>query len=357
MSGPTPGGPESSTATPVKTTKVPRIGKSFSSRNPLPIGAIGLAFILAMLVAAFNAESLPLIGGGTTYTAYFTDSANLKANNEVVIAGVKVGKVQDVSISGNTVKVTFTVKSGWIGDKSTVDIKLRTLLGAKYVNINSMGDKAQDPSQPIEIKFPNGQQRTTTPFDVYPAFTKLSRTVQDINTANLAKAFNVLAQDFSGTPSSVKPVITGLSRLSHTIASRDSQLQTLLADANAVTRTLADRDQDLQQLLSDGNLLLSELNARRDEIHSLLVNSQVLAAQLEGLVNDNRKTIGPLLDNLNQLLALLERNQTSLDRGLALLGPFYRVFNNVIGNGHWFDNYIQNLSGPGLICLLLTGGC
>jgi hypothetical protein len=37
---------------------------------------------------------------------------------------------------------------------------------------------------------------------------------------------------------------------------------------------------------------------------------------------------------------------------LALLGPYYRVFNNVIGNGRWFDNYVQNLSGVGILGFL-----
>ena len=74
--------------------------------------------------------------------------------------------------------------------------------------------------------------------------------------------------------------------------------------------------------------------------------------QLEGLVSDNQKTIGPLLDSLQQILATLNANQQSLDQGLALLGPFYRVFNNSIGNGRWFDNYICNLSPNGVLGLV-----
>jgi phospholipid/cholesterol/gamma-HCH transport system substrate-binding protein len=54
---------------------------------------------------------------------------------------------------------------------------------------------------------------------------------------------------------------------------------------------------------------------------------------------------------------LLQNNEDSLDRGIALLGPFYRVFNNVIGNGRWFDNYIQNLSPCGLVGLALGVKC
>ena len=113
-----------------------------------------------------------------------------------------------------------------------------------------------------------------------------------------------------------------------------------------------------QQLVSDGNLLLQELNARRDAIHALLINTQALSDQLRGLVADNEKTIGPLLDSLDKILTLLKNNEDSLDRGISLLGPFYRVFNNVIGNGRWFDNYIQNLSVCGVFSIALgTTSC
>lgn len=339
---------------PVKTRKSPRVGRSFSSRNPTPIGAIGLVFLVVLLVAAFNASKLPLIGGGTVYSADFTESANLKSGDDVRIAGIKVGTVQGVSIdtSKNIVKATFTVKNGFVGDQSRVNIKLKTLLGAKYLDIESIGRQQQNHSQTIPVS------RTTTPFDIYPAFTSLANTIQSLDTDSLSKSFQTLASAFQDTPKDVRPVVTGLARLSTTIASRDQALQDLLSRANTVTGTLAARDQDLTRLISDGNLLLQELNARRDAIHSLLVNTQILATQLRGLVADNEKTIGPLLNSLDKILTLLQNNQESLDRGLSLLGPFYRVFNNVIGNGRWFDNYIQNLSVCGIFSILLkTSTC
>ena len=337
---------------PVKTKRAPKLGKSFTSRNPTPIGAIGLVFIVVMLFAAFNASSLPLIGGGTPYSAMFTNSANLKEGADVRIAGVKVGEVDTVAIdrAEGLVKVTFKVKDGWVGNDSIARIKLRTLLGAKYVEIDSEGTKQMASGATIP------KSRTESPFDVYPAFTALSNTISSINTNQLAQAFTTLSNDFSGTPSSVKPVVTGLSRLSETISSRDTQLQNLLSRTRAVSGVLADRSKDLQTLLSDGNLLLNELNARRDAIHSLLINTQTLSIQLSGLVTDNQKTLDPLLTQVNKVLTQLNDNQDSLDRGLALLGPFYRVFNNVIGNGRWFDNYIQNLSVSGVVGLVTGSG-
>jgi phospholipid/cholesterol/gamma-HCH transport system substrate-binding protein len=334
---------------PLVTKRATRIGKSFTSRNPTPIGAIGLVFILVLLYASFNVDSLPLIGGGTTYSAMFTTSANLKSGDDVRIAGVKAGTISSVSIDRpkGQVKVSFKIKNGWVGNQSIARIKLKTLLGAKYLELDSQGTSSLKAGSTIPIS------RTEAPFDVYPAFTALSGTIDAINTDNLQKAFKTLAQDFSGTPSSVPKVVNGLSRLSITISSRDAELKTLLSRTKDVTGVLADRSADLQKLLSDGNLLLTELNDRRDAIHSLFLNTETLSAQLTGLVKDNQKTLGPLLDNLNKVLNLLQDNQESLDRGIALLGPFYRVFNNVVGNGRWFDNYIQNLNATGLAGLVL----
>lgn len=341
--------PEATPSGPVKTRRTNVGGKPFSSRNPVTIGAIGLVFLLVILYAAFNASKLPIIGGGTTYTAMFTEDAGLRPNDDVRIAGVKVGTVSSTSLDGSQVKVKFKVKNAFVGDQSTVDIKLKTLLGAKFLSVDPLGTKKQDPHIPIPTT------RTSSPFDIYPAFTELTQTVDSIDTTKLAQAFGVLSSDFSGTPATVKPVLTGLSRLSETIASRDTQLRNLLAQANSVTTVLADRDQQLQQLLSDGGLLLDELNARRDAIHQLLINTTTLSQQLQGLVNDNQKTIGPMLANLHQVLSLLQNNQDSLDRSLQLLAPFYRVFANALGNGRWFDNYICNL-GPGGIVSLISGG-
>ncbi|GAA3433416.1 hypothetical protein GCM10018954_030190 [Kutzneria kofuensis] len=81
--------------------------KPFRERNPIAIGAIGLTVIALLMLAAFFADDLPIIGGGTTYSADFSEAAGLVPGNEVRIAGVKVGKVRSVGLDGDHVKVDF----------------------------------------------------------------------------------------------------------------------------------------------------------------------------------------------------------------------------------------------------------
>ena len=57
----------------------------FRERNPVIVGAVSLAVLSAMVLAAFRAEDLPLIGGGDTYYAAFSEAGGLKANDEVEV--------------------------------------------------------------------------------------------------------------------------------------------------------------------------------------------------------------------------------------------------------------------------------
>src|SRR6188472_1865265 len=104
--------------------------KPFRERNPVIIGAVSLAAVVLLVMAAFRAQDLPVIGGGDTYYAAFSESGGLKANDEVRIAGVRVGKVETVGLDGDHVKVTFRVEEeADFGKETRADIKVKTLLG------------------------------------------------------------------------------------------------------------------------------------------------------------------------------------------------------------------------------------
>ena len=88
----------------------------------------------ALILAAFRAQDLPLIGGGDTYHAAFAESGGLKPNDEVRIAGVRVGKVESVELDGDHVKVTFRVDGdAEFGAETAAAIKVKTLLGAMFL--------------------------------------------------------------------------------------------------------------------------------------------------------------------------------------------------------------------------------
>lgn len=314
--------------------------KSFQKRNPIPIAITGIIVIVLGIVSALNTEDLPLIGGGTTYQAEFSEAAGLKPDDEVRVAGVKVGNVSDVELDGDRVNVSFKVRDAWLGDRTSATIKIKTLLGQKYVALDPLGEQPLDPGATIP------RERTTAPYDVLEAFRDLSGTVDEIDTDQLAQSFDVLSQTFSDTPDDVRGALSGLSKLSDTISKRDQQLKNLLQNTKQISGTLAGRDEQLVKLMEDGSSLLGELQRRKQAITTMLQGSQELSTQLKGLVNDNNEQIGPVLNKLDRLTGMLQRNEESLSEGIRQFAPFVRVFNNTIGNGRWLDNYICGLLLP-----------
>ncbi|MFF2507041.1 MCE family protein [Streptomyces sp. NPDC058067] len=308
--------------------------RPIKERNPVAVALAGLAVLAVVALAAFNAGRLPLIGSGTTYSADFTEAAGLGEGDEVRIAGVKVGEVTGVSLDGGRVKVTFDAGDAWIGDRSTAAIAIKTLLGDKYLAVDPLGSARQDPGTRIPVT------RTTSLYDVTQAFQDLSGTVDAIDTAQLAKSFETISDTFKDSPPDVRAAATGLSELSRSVSKRDTQLAELLKGSRTLTRTLKSKKSSFETLIDDGGSLLGELKDRRAAIKALLKGSEELGTQLKGVVDDNDKQLGPTLKALGRVTTVLEKNNKNLDRTLALVGPYYRLIGNTLGNGRWFDSYL-----------------
>ena len=90
-------------------------------------------------------------------------------------------------------------------------------------------------------------------------------------------------------------------------------------------------------------MLFRALVQRRQAIHNILVSTSTLSRELTLLVQQSRADLKPALTHLDSVVQVLNKNEDNLDNSLRLMAPFYRVFANTLGNGPWFDTYIQNL--------------
>jgi phospholipid/cholesterol/gamma-HCH transport system substrate-binding protein len=310
--------------------------KSFRERNPAPIGVIGTVVLVALAALVYFWPDLPGISG-TSYEAEFSEAAGLRPDDEVRVAGIKVGEVTDVVLDVDRVVVTFRVEDVWVGDATTAAIKIKTLLGRKFLSLHPTGATSQDPDVRI------GLDRTVTPYDVTKAFEGLANTAGAIDTDQLAASFRTISDTFADSPAHVRSALDGLTALSQTISSRDDQLAQLLSNTRQITTTLAGSNDEFDKLLTDGDLLLTELNNRRDAIHDLLTGTTALARQLSGLVADNQKQLGPALAQLDTVTDILTRYGDKLDQSLKLAGPYFRVVTNATGSGRWIDVYVCGL--------------
>ncbi len=187
------------------------------------------------------------------------------------------------------------------------------------------------------------RERTSSPYDVIDAFSGLAETSEEIDTDQLAESLTTLADLTRNTPEEFKSALSGVSALSSNIAARDTQINSLLKNLRKVSGVLNARDQDIVALMKDSDVLFRALVQRREAVHNLLVSTSTLSKELTALVKQSRADLNPALTHLSNVVDVLNKNEDNLDNSLRLMAPFYRVFANTLGNGPWFDTYIQNL--------------
>jgi phospholipid/cholesterol/gamma-HCH transport system substrate-binding protein len=309
-----------------------------SDRSILRLGAISLAVLVLVMAASFNLQKFPGFRG-TGYHADFTDANGLSRGDMVQISGVRVGRVNSITIHGDHVTVNFDVHGADFGTETTASVEVLNLLGTKYLNLTPAGPGQLRSGGTIPI------ERTRTTYDVVSTLDQLTTTTEQLDTDQLAAALKTLAGTVDASAPEVHQSFTGISRLSATIASRNSEVSALLKHANSVTKLLAQRKDDLVTLMKQADLVFQELQARKDSIHRLLVNARLLADTLKGIADDNKSQIGAALADLHEVTSNLRVQRSKIEATIHNLKPYASVLINVLGTGPWFDAYVPNLVG------------
>ena len=114
--------------------------KSFAERNPVVVGAIGVALTGVVVLVALNYNNLPFVNSQKQYSAYFSEAGGLAPGAAVQVSGYEVGSVSSVSLEGSHVLVEFEVDdSARLGDRTEAAVKTKSLLGSRILEVVPRG--------------------------------------------------------------------------------------------------------------------------------------------------------------------------------------------------------------------------
>jgi phospholipid/cholesterol/gamma-HCH transport system substrate-binding protein len=107
---------------------------------------VGLFVVLGLCALAYLSIRLGQlqVGRGNTYdlTAVFPTVAGLREGATVEVAGVQVGRVQDIKLADYAAAVTLRLdKKLQLQDDAIASIRTRGLIGEKYVRITPGGSE------------------------------------------------------------------------------------------------------------------------------------------------------------------------------------------------------------------------
>ncbi len=310
--------------------------KTFAERNPVIVGAVGVAITVCVVVAALNYGKLPFVNSNRDYSAYFAEAGGLLAGAAVQVSGFKAGEVTGIDLDGPRVLVTFEVdKNIRLGNRTEAAIKTRSILGAKVLELTTKGDGRQSGPIPLD--------RTTSPYQLPDALGDLTATISQLDTTRLSDSWKVMADEFSQTPPALKVALQGVARFAQTLSDRDAQLRKLLTDANKVTTVLADRSDAIVKMLADSNALLTDLNGQSRALDEISGSIAAVSRQIKDVIAENRQTLAPALDKLNQILTILDDRKERIRLAIKGFNQYAMSLGESMSAGPFFKVYIANL--------------
>ncbi len=310
--------------------------KTFAERNQIVMGLLGVAVTLAVVLAALNYGKLPFIKSTHQYSAYFAEAGGLLTGAPVQVSGFRAGKVNSIVLDGPRVLVTFEVDKGIrLGERTEAAIKTKSILGAKILELTTIGEGRLSGPIPLD--------RTTSPYQLPDALGDLTTTISGLDIDRLSDSWKVLADEFADTPPVLKVALQGVARFAQTIDHRDGELRKLLTDANSVTTVLADRSDAIVTMLTDSNTLLAELTGQGRALDEIAGNITAMSRQIRGLIAENRQTLKPALDKLDQLLTIVDQRKERIAEAIKGFNRYAMSSGESMAAGPFFKFYIANL--------------
>jgi phospholipid/cholesterol/gamma-HCH transport system substrate-binding protein len=217
-------------------------------RDPRLWGASALALVAILgLVAAMLYVSPP---GDKIVTFYTDDASSITPGITVRIAGITVGNVKDLSIEPEQVRVRATVQgSAFVGDQSDVQVRMLTVVGGYYVNIDSLGDAALG-GRAIP------RERVTLPYSLIRTLTDTTKITQGVQTAPINQSLDQVQQGLTGPNlESVSSIVDAGNKLTDTLDRQRGQVSAILNLSDEYIEHLANYRGQLQELIQKISIL------------------------------------------------------------------------------------------------------
>ncbi|MGV0835777.1 MCE family protein [Mycolicibacterium thermoresistibile] len=309
---------------------------SRARQHPMVVGAVGIAVMALVTLAALQYDKLPFFNQGKNFSAYFAETGGISTGADVHVSGLHVGQVTGVRLDGPQVLVTFRVAPGVeLGDRTEAAIKTQTILGAKILEVTPRGEGSQRGPIPLE--------RTRAPYELPEALGDLTTAISGLDTDQLSDSLRVLAETFADTPPDLKVAVHGVERFAATLNKRDEQLRNLLRNANKATGVLAERTGQVVDLIADSNALLVELQSQRAALDQVGYRVSAVATQIKGFITENSQTLRPALEKLNGVLALVDNRKSEVQESIRRLNSYAMSLGESVSSGPFFKAYIANL--------------
>jgi phospholipid/cholesterol/gamma-HCH transport system substrate-binding protein len=297
-----------------------------------------LTTILGISIANINTAST------NSYQARFSDATLLLPNDDVRIAGVRVGQVKDVKIvDKRQAEVDFEVDAGRkLPAGVTAQIKFRNLVGQRYVSL------AQGTGDPNQFLPPGGSiplERTTPALDLTELFNGFKPLFTALNPDDVNKLSYEVIQVLQGEGGTVESLLAHTASLTTTIANKDQVIGEVIDNLNTVLDTVNAHTPQLNVLVINLQQLVSGLAQDRKPIGDAIASLGDLAVTTSGLLADARAPLKDDIGALGKLTENLNKNEPLVEHFIQFLPDKVTALTKTADYGSWLNFYACEVQG------------
>ena len=284
-----------------------------------PAARIGLFMLTGMIILGvfiIKIEDIPVgeRGDRLQVTARFSSVAGLDRKAAVRIAGVRVGKVEAVTLDGNEAILELSLDP---------QVKLHEGAWAQITSLGMLGDKYIEilPGDPTAPPLPSGVElggQTTPTFDdVMRVATEIGEDVKEVTEA--------LRGSIGGPQGEVaiEEIVTNIRDLT-------ASLKVLIADNQANVNATTENFKDFSATL-------------RDELPLITEKMNTLADQLNDVVGDNRDDLQASMGNIRELTERLQVSAENLNQITGKIAAGEGSIGKLVNDETTIDNLNQTL--------------
>ena len=301
--------------------------------------------VVTSLATAVLVVTIGNIGFGSSreYKAEFTDATGVTKGDDIRVAGVRVGTVDDVEIIDRTrALVTFSVADDTsVNGGTNASIRYRNLVGQRYISLTQeIGDSG---TLPEGGTIPVAQ--TSPALDLTVLFNGFKPLFQALSPADLNKLSYEIVQVFQGEGGTLEGLLSHTASVTSTLAARDEVIGSLIDNLDQVLDHIGDRDDQLVRLIKTFRTFVGGLKDDREAILGSLDQISALSVETADLVSGIRR---PFVEDIKQLRTFtenLDRNKGEIDRVMQVLPIKLNKIGRTAIYGSWFNFYLCDFKG------------
>ncbi len=307
---------------------------------------VGIFVLLGLIVLTFFTFRVSKWGliaeKGYRLTVDFDTAAGLEPKSDVKMAGVPIGKVEEIELVGNRARLVLRIHQGIrIPIDSIGSIQTQGLLGEKYVEIL--------PGKDAQRNLPAGGkvENTLSPTNLDEMVRKLSAIGDDVKkftetlsatfgTEEGKKALGDILRDVRATTASLRTVVEG----------NEQRLERILANIDRLSADLSDISASNKQ---DVRATIANLRAFSDTLKiegpALVRKLEEMSERVSGVVGDNRENLKESIQNLKTASAKLDNTLDSAGKVMAKIDRGEGTLGKLVNDNTAINSLTESLEG------------